>query len=522
MRIETAQQNLKSNSARSFIVLLATCLAVVINVAPAQALSPTVGKFPNLTFTYGSSNTVPMPAPTSSGIGAWTFTSSVNSVATISQNTIVPVSLGTTTITATQASDGIYDAVAVSATLTIIRGTPVVGPFKDLIYQMPSTKIVTKTLIPPISNSNGAWTFTSQNTTVATIDGNVVSLLSLGIAPITAVQSATENFTQSAPVSMKLTVTGPSPQVDPWADMTFFFTDSQATIVPPKSTSTGAWSYVSSDPTIVSFEGNVATFRKIGKVTITANQAPSVIWGISSAEAILTVKRGVPIVGGFSLPNVRAGERPFAPIAPTSTSNGSWGYESSNTKVATIVDGLIKPIAAGTTTITAVQEGSSLFSESTRVTAVLTVTPGLVLPTVADIPDLGIFLGATASPFQNPASASDASWSYSSSDPLIVSVSDNRPIANAKGTVTITATQEPKGNFGAITKSFKVTVLPKFQLSTSLKGRVLTVKSGIPQVTVLINGVKGQVGPNKVQSGTRIVTITYQNMVVYNKKFVVK
>jgi hypothetical protein len=414
------------------------------NITSANAVAPDLGKFPNLTFTYGSSNTVPMDPPTSNGIGAWTFTSSNTSVATINKTTIIPVSVGTTTITATQASDGTYSAATVSATLTIVRGVPVVGPFKDLLVQMPSSKVVTKTITPPISNSTADWVFTSLNPTVATVDGNVLSILSLGAAPITAVQSANTNFSQSAPITMTVTVTGPSPTIDAWAEMTFFFSDSPATIVPPKSPSNGLWSYVSSDPSIVTFDGNKATFHKSGKAIITANQTASIIWGAASIDTNLTVKKNSPTVGSLPAMTVHVGEPAFTPVPPTSNSTGVWDFESSNPRVASIVDGLIKPISAGTTVITATQEGTTIYNQSAPVTSILTVTPAPVPPVV------------------------------------------------------------------------------KPHVSAALKGRILTVKSDNPDVTVKINGNPGVLGINRLQPGVRTVSITFQDLIVFNKKFTVK
>ncbi len=435
----------QSHAKRRFWVSIGTLLvATSATFAPAQAATPDLGKFPNVTFIYGSANTVPMAAPTSSGIGTWTFTSSNTSVATVNKTSIIPVSVGTTTITAMQASDGTYAATSVTATLTILRGTPVVGPFKDLLVQMPSSKVVTKTITPPISNSTADWVFTSLNPTVATVDGNVLSILSLGAAPITAVQSANVNFAQSAPVTMTVTVTGPSPTIDSWSDMTYFISDSPATIAPPKSPSNGLWSFVSSDPSILSFDGNQATFHKAGKVTVTANQAASIIWGSATIDANLTIKRNSPTVGSLPAMTVHVGQPAFTPVPPTSNSTGIWDYESSNPRVATIVDGLIKPISAGTTVITATQEGTTVYNQSAAVTSILTVTPAPPPPVV------------------------------------------------------------------------------KPHVSAALKGRVLTIKSDNPDVSVKINGNPAVVGVNRLLPGIRTVTITFQDLVVLNKKFVVK
>jgi hypothetical protein len=60
--------------------------------------------------------------PTTSSTGIFSYTSSNSAVATISGRTVTFVSPGTTTITATQATDGVYQSDSISATLII---TPV-------------------------------------------------------------------------------------------------------------------------------------------------------------------------------------------------------------------------------------------------------------------------------------------------------------------------------------------------------------------------------------------------------------
>lgn len=51
-------------------------------------------------------------------------------------------------------------------------------------------------LTPPTSNSQGAFTYTSSNTTVAIITGNMLTILGEGISVITATQAANGNFSK--------------------------------------------------------------------------------------------------------------------------------------------------------------------------------------------------------------------------------------------------------------------------------------------------------------------------------------
>jgi gliding motility-associated-like protein len=78
---------------------------------------PTITNFPNLNGTVGTALT--LTAPTSNSAGAFSYTSSNTAVATISGNTITPLTAGATTITATQAASGGYAQGTITSTLTV-------------------------------------------------------------------------------------------------------------------------------------------------------------------------------------------------------------------------------------------------------------------------------------------------------------------------------------------------------------------------------------------------------------------
>ena len=94
----------------------------------------------------------------------------------------------------------------------------------------------------------------------------------------------------------------------------------------------------------------------------------------------------------------------------------------------------------------------------------------------------------------------------------------------------ITATQEGTTIYNQsapVTSILTVTPAPvppvvKPHVSAALKGRILTVKSDNPDVTVKINGNPGVLGINRLQPGVRTVSITFQDLIVFNKKFTVK
>lgn len=60
-------------------------------------------------------------------------------------------------------------------------------------------------LVPPTSNSSGLFTYTSSNTSVATVSGNTVTIIAAGSTNITATQAATSTY-KSGSITATLTV----------------------------------------------------------------------------------------------------------------------------------------------------------------------------------------------------------------------------------------------------------------------------------------------------------------------------
>lgn len=88
-----------------------------------SATTPTISNFSIPTKSVGSAP-FSITAPTSNSAGAFTYTSSNTSVATVSGNTITVVGVGSTTIKATQAAAGAYTAGTISTTFNVSTGLP--------------------------------------------------------------------------------------------------------------------------------------------------------------------------------------------------------------------------------------------------------------------------------------------------------------------------------------------------------------------------------------------------------------
>jgi hypothetical protein len=76
----------------------------------------------------------------------------------------------------------------------------------------------------------------------------------------------------------------------------------------------------------------------------------------------------VPTLSNFSIPSKTFGDAPFAITPPSSNSDGSFSYTSSNSSVSTILGNTITIVGVGSSTITATQEETSNYTSGTITT----------------------------------------------------------------------------------------------------------------------------------------------------------
>jgi hypothetical protein len=92
----------------------------------------------------------------------------------------------------------------VQAAITV-KPAPTISPIANISLIAGNKSVIAN----PISQSTGAWSFTSSNPAVAAISGSTISALTAGTATITATQVATTTFT-AATRTFTITVT-PAP-----------------------------------------------------------------------------------------------------------------------------------------------------------------------------------------------------------------------------------------------------------------------------------------------------------------------
>lgn len=238
------------------------------------------------------------------------------------------------------------------------------------------------TITAPTSPSPGAITYTSSNTSVATVSGNVIVDVGLGTTTITATQAATANYT-SANATANLTITIATPQLNGFAlSSTTVPYGTSPTIIAPTSVSSGAITYKSSNISVANVSGTTITDVGTGTANIMATQVAYGPYTSATANVSLTITTATPVLTGFGLSTSSITYGASAPTitVPTSPSSGAIGYLSSNTSVASIDlnSGVISVVSSGNVTFTAFQLAYGFYNAAASVTANLTVNSNVV------------------------------------------------------------------------------------------------------------------------------------------------
>lgn len=347
--------------------------------------------------------------PTSNSTGAFTYTSSDNTVATISGNVVTIVGGGTTIITATQAAAGSYVAGTTSATLVVNFASPTTA-----------APVPTQSAVNVIS----LWGNTYTNVTGINWHpdwGQATSFTGLNIGGDTTIEYASLNY-EGVQTTTALDVSQSNYfHLDLWTPNT---TKLVLKLINSAAVTGSAPLEVADTltPTLSGWNSfdipmsvfNTLDLTKVDQMSFTGiNPATGGVIYLQNIYFYKTSTSNAPTLTGFTVPAKVVGDAPFTLTAPTSNSSGTFTYTSSDLTVATISGSTVTIVGAGTTTITATQAASGNFS-SGSITANLVVTAKGNAPTTsapaptADAANVLSLLGSHYT--QNPAAAGTGTW----------------------------------------------------------------------------------------------------------------
>lgn len=390
-----------------------------------------------------------------------TWESSNDAVATVKNGLVTPKGKGSAVITATSSNGK-------TATCTVTVDVPLTGIALDksqLALKKGQTGTLT-VLYTPDDADNKDVTWTSSDTTVATVSNGTVTALKAGTAVIKA----------SAPgvADAACTVTVTEIQIHEIS-----FNKATATIqkgenetltvnYPDETTDSKAVSWSSSDASIASVDQNgkvTAHKANAGKAVITATvvDRPAV-----KATCEVTVSSTLKSIAlDQSTLNLDKGSAQNLTVVYTpadTTSDKTMIWTSSNNSVVTVADGVVTAVGAGTAIITA----TSKLNSSIKATCEVSVSVPLVSISV-NAQKTTLLKGetTTASVGYNPTDTTvskDITWS--SDKKSIASVDANGTItAKSEGTANITA--EVAGKTSVVTITVTEIHLTGIKISSS-------------------------------------------------------
>ena len=293
-----------------------------------------------------------------------TWTSSNEAIATVKYGTVTAVSAGTATITA---KVGKYSATCSVTVKKIIDVTGITLSRTSMLLIKGGASFVLRAAVSPENATDKTVIWSTSDSWVATVDNGIVTPHSTGKATITAKAG---NYTAECIVTVIPTyidVTGITinePSVSLVEGETITLT---ATVTPEDATEKDVtWS--TSDSCIATVDNGVVTAISEGVAYIRAYA------GNYNDRCVVKVKSATVAVSGITIDktsiSLAKGETTTltATVSPTNATDKTVTWSTSDSRVATVDNGVVRAVSIGTTTITAMANGFTA-------TCVITVTP---------------------------------------------------------------------------------------------------------------------------------------------------
>ncbi|PWW03310.1 Ig-like protein group 2, partial [Paenibacillus cellulosilyticus] len=359
-------------------------------------------------------------------------------VATVSNGVITPVGAGTTDIVVTT-DDGGFTAISKVTVKTAVTGVMLDQPTMHL-FKGGATGTLVATVNPSDATDQGL-TWSSDDTNVATVVNGVVTAVGDGTATIT-VTTVDGSYTATSEVTVTTPVTGVT--LD-HSTLDLFTGGADGTLVAtvnPSDATDSSVTWSTDDASVATVVGGVVTPVGVGTATITVTTAD----GGYTATSTVTVT--TPVTGvTLDQPTLHLFKGGAAgtlteTVNPSDATDKSVIWDSDDTNVATVTNGVVTPVGDGTATITVTTVDGSYTATST-----VTVTTPVTGVTV-DKSTLDLFVGGadeTLVATVNPSDATDSSVTWGSDDTNVATVVNGVVTPVGVGTATITVTTTDGG-----------------------------------------------------------------------------
>jgi hypothetical protein len=397
--------------------------------------------------------------PISNTNGAITTSTPLNNgIADFANNKIVFNSVGQTTLTVNQAETDDYASSTRTATITV-KDFPEIE-FKDGTYTLDDASVS----LSATSSSQGAITYQSSNSAVATITGSTLNLVGKGITQITATQAAS-GFYLSGRANAIILVKDkdkPDPTLSWIGQLNKTLDDASFTVPAATSNSSGAIRYFSSNPQVATISNRTITLVGNGVTVLTAVQEESGTHNLGKIITLLVVgdpyKLEPQLTGLLDYSKIVT-DPAFTIDAPTTQSQAVIQYVIGDDRIATLSGNTITLKSNGVTPIYAYQRESSTHKAgvtSSNLTVELPLAPSIQYSDV-----LGLTLNTSITPI-TPVSSAGSVSEFSIWPPLPAGLTLNTLSGEIEGSPTSLV---DRSSFNITGSNLGGTSVAKFDLS---------------------------------------------------------
>ena len=220
------------------------------------------------------------------------------------------------------------------------------------------------------ASSGLSVSYTSSDTNVAVVSSNIVTIVGVGTASITASQPGDTDYAAATPVSQILTVAKGTQSISFGKIPTQTYAPDSTFSLTATNSSGLSVSYASSNTNVATVSGSLVTITGAGSTTITASQTNNANFKAAlPVHQVLTVAKATQYLL-FSTPStesfVQGHTNTFTLLANKSSSNLPVTFTSSNPHIISISGTTATIHAKGTVTITASLAGDGNYKPAVK------------------------------------------------------------------------------------------------------------------------------------------------------------
>jgi|GEM_PF-1252961 len=338
---------------------------------------------------FANGGTFNVSAPATSALTVAFAVPVTSAVCSVSGNTVTMLSAGTCTVAATQAGNANFNAASqVTQSITVNIGSQTIafganpGP---VAFTTGGTFNISATATSALAV---AFTIT-VTTTVCSVSGNTVSILSAGICTVVANQAGNANFNAASQVTQSITINQAS-QTITFAPVSLVVVG-VAPIALAASTSSGLTGFTfatASANTICTVAGNQLTIVGVGTCALTATQVGNTNYTAASAMASITINQGAQTITFAPVSSLVSTAPPFVVTATGGSSGNPVTFASQTTAICTSggMNGATITLSGtlGICTVRASQASTANYTAAANVDRSITVVSPIV-PTATRI-----------------------------------------------------------------------------------------------------------------------------------------